>query len=148
MDCTEDHPTMITELRRYRLKPDMVDSWLAFFQETLAPSDRHGIRVEYAGLDQETSTFVWLRSFADEADRQRRKDAFYGDDWWTAREEFAMSHVLEYDVTFLDAAVVRRGGDLRVERLPASGEAAGSRGDSPPDGWSASARCTFVPDRQ
>ena len=138
---------MITELRRYRLRSDMVESWLTFFQETLAQSERHGIRVEYAGLDAETSTFVWLRSFADEADRMARKNAFYGDAWWTERESFAMSHVLDYDVTFLDAAIVREGGALSTQSWSANGERAGSRADSPPDGWSASARRTFVPER-
>jgi hypothetical protein len=136
---------MITELRRYRLKPQMVDSWLQFFEETLAQSDRHGIRVEYAGVDRETSTFTWLRSFDDEADRQGRKNAFYGDEWWTQREAFAMDHVLEYEVTFLDAAFVREGGHLVAQSLPAAREPAGSRGDSPPDGWSASTRRTYVP---
>jgi hypothetical protein len=138
---------MITELRRYRLKADMVDSWLRFFEETLAQSDRHGIRVEYAGLEVETSTFVWLRSFADEADRAQRKDAFYGDDWWAEREAFAMDHVLAYDVTFLDAATVREGGALVAQPCPANGERGGSRGDAPPDRWSLSTRRTFVPDR-
>src|SRR5512146_208546 len=137
---------LITELRRYRLKPGMVESWLAFFEETLAQSERHGIRVEYAGYDAESGTFVWLRSFADEADRQRRKDAFYGDDWWTEREAFAMGHVLEYDVTFLDAAIVREGGTLIASHFPAAGERAGSRADSPPAGWAPSTRRTFVPE--
>lgn len=136
---------MITELRRYRLRPDMVDSWLGFFEETLARSERHGIRVEYAGLDAETATFVWLRSFSDEADRQRRKDAFYGDAWWTEHEAFAMSHVLEYEVTFLEAAIVREGGNLARRSLPSGGERPGSRADAPPDGWSPSTRRTFVP---
>jgi len=138
---------MITELRRYRLKPEMVDSWLVFFGETLAQSERHGIHVEYAGVDAETSTFVWLRSFADEADRQRCKDAFYGDDWWTEREAFAMDHVLEYEVTFLDATLVREGGELVAQPFPAVGERAGSRADGPPEGWAPSTRRTFVPDR-
>jgi hypothetical protein len=138
---------MITELRRYRLRSDMVDSWLAFFQETLAHSERHGIRVEYAGFDQETGTFVWLRSFADEEDRVARKDAFYADAWWNEREPFAMGHVLEYDETFLDAAVVREGGELVRAPFPATGEPAGSRSDSPPDGWVASTRRTFAPER-
>jgi hypothetical protein len=138
---------LITELRRYRLKPEMVDSWLGFFQETLSQSERHGIHVEYAGVDAETSTFFWLRSFADEADRERRKDAFYGDDWWTEREAFAMSHVLEYEVTFLDAAFVREGGNLVAQPFPAAGEPAGSRADGPPAGWSPSTRRTFVSSR-
>ncbi|MBI3748756.1 MAG: NIPSNAP family protein [Chloroflexi bacterium] len=107
---------MITELRRYRLKTGRVESWLRFFEETLAQSERHGIRVEYAGLDAETNTFVWLRSFTDEADRVRRKDAFYGDAWWSEREAVAMDHVLDYEVTFLDAAIVREGGALVSQR--------------------------------
>jgi hypothetical protein len=137
---------MITELRRYRLKPDMVDSWLGFFRETLAQSEQHGIRIEYAGLDAETHTFVWLRSFSDEADRQQRKDAFYDDDWWVRREAFAMSHVVEYDVTFLDTVIVREGGALHDLPWPATGERPGARADSPPDGWTPSTRRTFVPE--
>lgn len=137
---------MITELRRYRLKTGRVESWLRFFEETLARSDRHGIRVEYAGLDAETNTFVWLRSFTDEADRARRKDAFYGDTWWAEREAFAMDHVLDYEVTFLQAAFVREGGALVAQPFPAAGEAPGNRADGPPDGWLPSTRRTFVPD--
>jgi hypothetical protein len=138
---------MITELRRYRLHGSMVDSWLTFFGEVLVQSEHHGIRVEYAGFDQETSTFVWLRTFADEADRKARKDAFYGDAWWTEREAFAMSHVVEYDVTFLDAAVLRDGAKAGRVPFPAPGEPGGSRSDSPPDGWIPSTRRTFVPQR-
>ena len=138
---------MITELRRYRIKPDRIESWLAFFAEVVHEHDRHGIRVEYAGVDRETGTFVWLRSFADEADRKARKDAFYGSDWWNEREAFAMDHVLEYDVTFLDAAFIRQGGEVVATEWLAPGEAAGSRGDSPPDGWTPSTRRTFVPAR-
>jgi hypothetical protein len=77
---------MITELRRYRIKPGRMASWLAFFQEAASQHDPYGIRVEYAGIDPETNTFTWLRSFADETDRVARKDAFYGADWWLERE--------------------------------------------------------------
>ena len=136
---------MITELRRYWIKPDRVESWLRFFREAAREQERRGIRVEYAGVDTETGTFTWLRSFADEAARQSQKDDFYGSDWWLRREAFAMSHVLEYDVTFLDAALVRDGADLTAQAWPAPGERAGSRGDSPPDGWTASTRRSFVP---
>ena len=136
---------MITELRRYRIKPDRLDSWLTFFAEVIRESERHGIRVEYAGVDRETSTFVWLRSFADEADRETRKAALYDSDWWTERETSAMDHVLEYEVTFLDAAIVRQGGEPTAVAWPASGERGGSRGDAPPDGWTASTDRKFTP---
>jgi len=136
---------MITELRRYRIKPGRLESWIAFFVEAARENEGHGIRVEYAGVDAETGTFVWLRSFVDEADRQARKDAFYGSAWWVEREAFAMDHVIEYDVTFLDAAFYRDGGDVITAPWPAAGEPAGSRADSPPDGWAPSTRRTFVP---
>jgi hypothetical protein len=136
---------VISELRRYRIKPGRMDSWLAFFAEAARENERHGIRVEYAGVDRETSTFVWLRSFADEEERERRKGTFYGSPWWTEREAFAMDHVLEYDVTFLDAAIVRDGGELATVAWPASGETPGSRGDGPPAGWTTSTRRTYVP---
>jgi hypothetical protein len=135
---------MITELRRYRIKPDRLDSWLTFIAEAIRENERLGMRVEYAGVDRETSTFVWLRSFEDEADRVSRKAAFYGSEWWLEREAFAMGHVLEYDVTFLDAALMREGGTLAAAPWPAPGARAGSTPDDPPDGWVRSPRATFV----
>jgi hypothetical protein len=137
---------VITELRRYRIRPDLLDSWVAFFAEAAAQNERHGIRVEYAGVDRETSTFVWLRSFVDEADRKERKDAFYGSDWWLEHETHAMGHVLEYDVTFLDAMIVRDGSPTAAP-WPATGAPPGSNADGPPDGWTTSTRRTFVPER-
>jgi hypothetical protein len=138
---------VITELRRYRIKPDRLESWRAIFEEAARENERHGIRVEYAGVDAETSTCVWLRTFADEADRQTRKDAFYGSDWWLEREAIIMDHVLEYDVTFLDATLYRDGGRLTQAPWPAAGEPAGSRADLPPDNWTTSTRRSFVPER-
>lgn len=135
---------MITELRRYRIAPGRMDSWLAFFAGAIQEHVRRGIRVEYAGVDRETSTFIWLRSFDDEADRVESKAGFYGSDWWNERESFAMGHVLEYEVTFLDATTIRKGENLVDVPLSASAERPGSRADSPPDGWEASTRRTFA----
>jgi hypothetical protein len=136
---------MITELRRYRIKPGRMASWLAFFAEAAPRIEAGGARVEFAGVDRETGTFVWLRTFADEADRATRKGEFYGGDWWTEREGAAMDHVLEYEVTFLDSVVQREAGTLTVQSWPPDGERPGNRADTPPDGWTASTRRTFVP---
>jgi hypothetical protein len=135
---------MITELRRYRIRPERMDSWVAAFRTAARENERHGIRVEYAGIDREASTFVWLRSFEDEGDRVARKDAFYGSDWWLERETMFMDHVLEYDVVFLDADLVRDGS--LVEAGVPHGERPGSHLDGPPDGWTRSNRATFVPE--
>jgi hypothetical protein len=136
---------MITELRRYRIRRDGMSSWLAFFAEAARRNEAGGSRVEYAGVDRETSTFIWLRTYADEADRADRKADFYGSDWWVEHEADAMSHVLEYEVTFLDATIHREGGTLAVLPWTIEGERPGSRADGPPDGWTASTRRTFVP---
>lgn len=135
---------MISELRRYRIRPDRIESWLRFFEEVVEEHERLAIRVEYAGFDRETSTFVWLRSFEDEADRVARKDVFYSSEWWLEREAVAMSHVLEYDVTFLDAVALRDGAATAVTMLTDE-ERPGANVDAPPDGWTASTRRTFVP---
>jgi hypothetical protein len=123
-------------------------SWLEFFAEAARENERHGIRVEYGGVDAEPNTFVWLRTFDDEAARVSQKDAFYGSAWWLDREVFAMDHVLEYEVTFLEAAFVREGGRITRPPWPPGGEKAGSTPDSPPEGWMRSARATFVPKRE
>ena len=136
---------MITELRRYRIKPGRLDSWCAFFAEAARENEKHGIRVEYAGIQPETNTFVWLRTFDDEADRVERKAAFYGSDWWVERESFAMDHVAEYSVEFLHAALVQPAGPIGSAPPVASGPPAGSTPDDPPDGWTRSTRATFVP---
>jgi len=135
---------MITELRRYRIKPGRMASWLEFFAEAAPRIEAGGARVEFAGVDRETGTFVWLRTFTDEGDRATRKAEFYGGDWWTEREAAAMEHVLEYEVTFLDTVIQREDGTLAVHSWPLDGERPGSRTDVPPDGWTTSTRRTFV----
>lgn len=138
---------MITELRRYRIAPGRLDSWLAFFAQAVREHDRRSMRVEYVGVDRETSTMIWMRSFESEAERESTKAAFYGSGWWLEREAAAMDHVLEYEVTFLEAVVVREGGELVDVPLPEGGERPGSRADAPPGGWQASTRRTFVRQR-
>jgi hypothetical protein len=135
---------MITELRRYRIRPEMLDSWIEFFGQAARRNEDGGAHVEFCGVDRETGTFIWARTYADEADRETRKSAFYGGDWWNERESFAMDHVVEYDVTFLDTTMHREGGALVAVPWPVAGERPGSRADSPPDGWTASTRRTFV----
>jgi hypothetical protein len=135
---------VITELRRYRIKPGQMASWVRFFHDAARENEAGGCQVEFAGVDRETNTFIWLRTYADEADRERRKSAFYDGAWWLERETFAMDHVLEYDVTFLETAMRRSGGTLADVAWPHEGERPGARADAPPDGWSASTRKTFV----
>jgi hypothetical protein len=140
----EDRP-MITELRRYRIKRDRMSWWIAFFEEAARRNEAGGSRIEFAGVDRDTSTFVWLRTYADEADRESRKATFYGADWWQENEATAMDNVLEYDVVFLDTVIRREGGAMTILPWSIDGERPGTRPDGPPDGWTVSTRRTFVP---
>ena len=135
---------MITELRRYRIKPGRMDSWVSFFDGVARVQEEHGIRVDYAGVEPETNTFVWLRSFDDEADRVARKASFYGSAWWLEREAFVMDHLLDYSVEFLHATVLREADHVATAPPVAAGPAAGSTPDQPPDGWMRSTRATFA----
>ena len=138
---------MITEIRRYRLDPERLDTFLEFFSAATKQHVDRGMRVEYVGLDRETSTLIWLRSFDDDADRIARKAEYYGSEWWLEREAFAMGHVFEYDVVFADALWVHEGGTLTEMALTEDGERAGTRADAPPAGWVLSTRRSFVPER-
>jgi hypothetical protein len=135
---------VITELRRYRIKPGRMNSWVTFFDEVARLQEEHGIRVEYAGVEPETNTFVWLRSFEDEADRVRRKASFYESRWWLEREAFVMDHLLDYSVEFLHATILHETNGVVTAPAVAPGPAAGSTPDTPPGGWMRSSRATFV----
>ena len=135
---------MITELRYYRIKPERLASWVQFFAEAIRENERQGMPVEFAGVDRDTSTYVYARSFGNEAARQGVKAGFYGSDWWLEREAFAMEHVLEYRVEFLDTAIVRRDGAFVDVPVDLASERPGSRGDDPPSGWVASSGRRWV----
>ena len=135
---------MITELRYYRIKPERLDAWLAFFAEAARENERYGMPIEFAAVDRDTSTFIYARSFTDEAARQATKAPFYDGPWWLEREEFAMDHVIEYHVEFLDTAIVRRDAGLVDVPVDLAAERPGSRGDEPPTGWVAGAARTWV----
>jgi hypothetical protein len=126
---------MITELRYYRIKPEKLDSWVRFFAEAVRENERQGMPIEFAGVDRDTSTYVYARSFQDEAQRQAVKAGFYEGPWWLEHEDFAMDHVVEYRVEFLDTAIVRRESGLTEIPIDLASERPGSRGDDPPAGW-------------
>ena len=75
---------MIVEIRRYQIVPGKRDEFIAFFDAEVAPAMRAAgmnIMGRYASLEDDT-TFVFLRSFADEAERAAQTEAFYGSPAW------------------------------------------------------------------
>jgi hypothetical protein len=53
---------LITELRRDRIRADKIASWVEFFGEAARRNEAGGSQVEFAGVDPETGTFIWLRT--------------------------------------------------------------------------------------
>jgi hypothetical protein len=96
---------VITELRIYSIKRGHMAAWLERWAETAEKNVELGIRIEFAGVDPENQgTFIWARSFADEAERQRLSEVLYGSDWWQAEGDDVMSHVVTYEVRLLRTA--------------------------------------------
>ena len=92
---------MISQLRIYTINRGQMDSWLKTF-DTLKPLlAKHGIQVDGAWTDMEKERFIWVRSFADEADLARKEKAFYSDPEWLANVDHIRSHLARRDITVI-----------------------------------------------
>lgn len=76
----------IFEVRTYPVNPGAMDEWIEFMEGKIVPFiTSKGIKVEamFRGVE-DPDTFVWIRSFKDEDDRQALYKAVYEtDDWQT-----------------------------------------------------------------
>jgi hypothetical protein len=91
---------MLLEIRTYRLLPGVRDEFVAWFQANARPA------MEAAELpvigpfvsSEDPDVFVYLRTFTDREDRERRCDAFYSSTVWTEQlrdRALAMEHGFE-----------------------------------------------------
>ncbi|MET0726015.1 MAG: hypothetical protein ABWY36_06660 [Leifsonia sp.] len=83
------------QLRRYDLKPDLVDEFLAWWPSRLVPARRaHGFEIEFAYLNRSTNEFTWAVSVEGDAEQfaavesgyitsPERDAAFAGVTGWT-----------------------------------------------------------------
>ena len=75
---------MFYELRRYRINDGRMDEWVRFMEETIIPfqvAKGMVIAGSFRGKEDDT-TYVWLRRFASEAERERLYEAVYQTDEW------------------------------------------------------------------
>jgi Fe-S-cluster containining protein len=90
---------MILEVRIYKIKPGLCDRFAEFFDAKALPAqEAMGMRIlgQFRAVDDE-NTFVWLRAFEDEAERERQKTEFYeGPAWKGGLEEEAFSMIEDY----------------------------------------------------
>ena len=95
--------TLISQLRIYTINKGQMDSWLKVFNEDLRPLlAEHEIPVDGTWVDAENERFVWVRSFADQADLEKKEAAFYGSTWWLANVDHVRSHLARRDITVIN----------------------------------------------
>jgi hypothetical protein len=113
---------VISELRTYTIKRGAMESWLRSWHEAMERNIALGIRVEWAGFDPESmGTFIFIRSFRDEEERQRLEEAFYGSDWWRKVGDEVMSNVVDWSSRLMTtAAVPGKPGELTDMLDPAT----------------------------
>ena len=75
---------MLFELRQYRMRPGQSENWVKFMEEVIIPfQTEKGMTIlgSWVG-EEEDDLFVWIRSFASEADRERLYKEVYESDYW------------------------------------------------------------------
>lgn len=78
---------MILEVRRYEIEPGRRDEFVRFFDEEVAPEMRAcGMHIvgQFVSVEDDT-TFVYLRAFESQEQRDRQSEAFYESSAWVER---------------------------------------------------------------
>lgn len=74
---------MFYELRRYTINAGRMDEWVRFMEETIIPFQvAKGMVIAGSFRGEDDRTYVWLRRFASEAERERLYEAVYQTAEW------------------------------------------------------------------
>jgi hypothetical protein len=74
---------MFFELRRYPLKPGKRDAWVKWMDEEIIPFQMSkGMVVLASFVDEENDTYVWIRRFESQEEKEVLYEAVYGSDYW------------------------------------------------------------------
>ena len=74
---------MFYELRRYKINDGKMDEWVRFMEGTIIPFQvAKGMVIAGSFRGEDDTTYVWLRRFASEEERERLYEAVYQTDEW------------------------------------------------------------------
>ena len=74
---------MFYELRRYKINDGKMDEWVRFMEETIIPFQiSKGMVIAGSFRGEDDTTYVWLRRFASEEERERLYEAVYPTPEW------------------------------------------------------------------
>ena len=93
----------VVELRRYTLHPGARDTLVELFERAFVESQEIlGMRVvgQFRDLDR-PDRFVWLRGFADMAQRRHGLESFYGGPVWAEHRDAANATMIDSDDVYL-----------------------------------------------
>lgn len=76
---------MIIEIRKYTLKPNVREDFIAAFEQRLRPAfEAIGVRVVGPMTDSDdANTIHWMRMFDNQAERKTKLDIFFDAPLWT-----------------------------------------------------------------
>ncbi len=96
---------MFFELRVYPLVPDKGDEFAKYMDEEIIPYQlSKGMVILGSFLNDAKDTYVWIRRFDNEADKEARYDAVYNNDYW--RDEIAPKLPALMDVDGLQVTIL------------------------------------------
>ena len=105
---------MTSQLRIYTVNRGMMDQWVKLFTETIVPmQEKHGIKIEGMWVSEDSTQFIWIRSFANLEDMKAKEAAFYGSQEWNAIMDQARSHIARAVVQIMEPALNVSGDSLR-----------------------------------
>ena len=90
---------MFYELRRYKIKDGKMDEWVKFMEERIIPFQvSQGMVIAGSFRGEDDTTYVWLRRFASEAEREQLYEAVYQTDHWKNDIAPRVAELMEPDI--------------------------------------------------
>ena len=90
---------MFYELRRYNINEGKMDEWVRFMEETIIPFQvSKGMVIAGSFRGDDDTTYVWLRRFASEAERERLYEAVYQTDHWKNEIAPRVAELMQPDI--------------------------------------------------
>ena len=90
---------MFYELRRYKIKDAKMDEWVKFMEERIIPFQvSKGMVIAGSFRGEDDTTYVWLRRFASEAEREQLYEAVYQTDHWKNDIAPRVAELMEPDI--------------------------------------------------
>ncbi|MCY3810244.1 MAG: NIPSNAP family protein [Gammaproteobacteria bacterium] len=90
---------MFYELRRYKINDDKMDEWVEFMEGTIIPFQvSKGMVIAGSFRGEDETTYVWMRRFASEAEREQQYADVYQSDTWKNDIAPRVSQLMQPDI--------------------------------------------------